>query len=121
MAINRWYRGYASDVTDVLMHMDVLSQGFDMMQRCENDGFSDRVVAFASLGRNQWGSIDRVTVNGTTYRFAVNDQRRVTGLLATLATGRGRWAGSMRAPARSPSDSPRRATRTSTLTSMRST
>jgi len=85
VAINRWYRGYESNLTEVLMFMDVLSQGFDKMQLCENDGYSDRVISFAALSRNQWGYIDGVTVNGHDYRFGVDDKGRVTDVLSPLA------------------------------------
>jgi autotransporter-associated beta strand protein len=84
VAVNRWCRGFDSDLTEVLFFMDVLSQGFDKMQLCENDGSSDRVISFASLRRNQWGYIDGVTVNGHDYRFTVNDRGRVTTLLSPL-------------------------------------
>lgn len=80
VAIDRFRRGFTGNATEVLFFMDVLSQGLDKMQLCENDDASNRVISFARLHRNPQGFIDQVDVNGRSYRFAVDDQGVVTAI-----------------------------------------
>ncbi|MEI8211933.1 MAG: tandem-95 repeat protein [Planctomycetota bacterium] len=85
VAINRWYQGYDTNITEVLFFMDVLSLGLSKILLCENDGYSDQVISFAKLSRNQWGFIDGVFVNGREYRFSVDNKGKVTQVLSPLA------------------------------------
>ncbi|MFM2012962.1 MAG: hypothetical protein RLZZ396_1746, partial [Planctomycetota bacterium] len=87
VAVNRWYQGYDTNITEVLFFMDVFSLGLNKIQLCENDGYSDQVISFAKLTRNQWGYIDGVSVNGRDYRFSVDNQGKVTDILSPLAPG----------------------------------
>lgn len=92
VALDRWRRGFDSDINEVLFFMDVLSLGLDKMQLCENDGYSNQVISFASLHRDARGRIDGVTVNGREYRFGVNPDGRVTAVLAQPAATLGIFA-----------------------------
>jgi autotransporter-associated beta strand protein len=85
VAINRWYQGYDTNITEVLFFMDVLSLGLSKIQLCENDEYSNQVISFAKLSRNQWGFIDGVFVNGREYRFSVDNKGNVTQVLSPLA------------------------------------
>ncbi|MFM8891483.1 MAG: FG-GAP-like repeat-containing protein [Planctomycetia bacterium] len=93
VAIDRFRRGFTGNATEVLFFMDVLSQGLDKMQLCENDDSSNRVISFARLHRNPQGFIDQVDVNGRSYRFAVDDQGVVTAIPPDAPTVRRAVAG----------------------------
>ena len=80
VAIDRWLRGFDSNITEVLFFMDVMSLGLGKMQLCENDGYCDQVISFAELHRDQYGHIDRVTVNGRQYKFTLDPDGRVVGV-----------------------------------------
>lgn len=80
VAIDRWRRGYDSNITEVLFFMDVLSQGLGKMQLCENDGVSNQVISFAMLSRDVRGHINGVTVNGREYRFDLDSSGKVIAI-----------------------------------------
>jgi hypothetical protein len=83
VAIDRWKRGFRSNLSEVLFFMEIWSLGLDKMKFCENDNACRQVISFAWLHRNQRGYIDRVDLGDRRYEFAVNDQGVVTALLQT--------------------------------------
>ena len=81
VAIDRWRRGYRSNLSEVLLFMEIWSLGLDKMKFCENDNACRQVISFAKLRRNRHGYIDRVDLGNRFYEFDVNDQGVVTTLL----------------------------------------
>ena len=81
VAIDRWKRGFKSNLSEVLFFMEIWSLGLDKMKFCENDNACRQVISFAKLRRNRHGYIDRVDLGDRYYEFAVNDQGVVTALL----------------------------------------
>ena len=81
VAIDRWKRGFPSNLSEVLFFMEVWSLGLDKMKFCENDNACRQVISFAKLRRNSHGYIDRVDLGDRCYEFTVNDRGIVTALL----------------------------------------
>lgn len=81
VAIDRWKRGFPSNLSEVLFFLEIWSLGLDKMKFCENDNACRQVISFAQLRRNQHGYIDRVDLGDRYYEFAVNEQGVVTALL----------------------------------------
>jgi hypothetical protein len=81
VALDRWRRGYDTNITEVLHFMDVQSKGRNKMKLWENNDANDQVIAFAKLYRNAQGYIDGVDVNGRSYRFVVDSAGVVTAAL----------------------------------------
>ena len=81
VAIDRYRRGFPTNLTEVLFFLDVWSLGLDKMKFYEVDAQTNQTISFAKLGRNQAGYIDRVEVEGRVYRFVVNDRGVVKQVL----------------------------------------
>ena len=81
VALDRWKRGFKSNLAEVLFFMEIWSLGLDKMKFCENDNACRQVFSYAKLHRNQHGYIDRVDLGDRYYEFAVDDQGAVTALL----------------------------------------
>ena len=81
VALDRWKRGFKSNLAEVLFFMEVWSLGFDKMKFCENDDACRQVFSFAQLRRNRDGFIDRVDLSDRFYEFAVDTQGAVTALV----------------------------------------
>jgi hypothetical protein len=81
VAIDRWNRGFKSNLAEVLFFMEIWSLGLDKMKFYENDNACRQVISFAKLRRNPHGYIDRVELIDRYYEFAVNDQGAVTALV----------------------------------------
>ena len=81
VAIDRWKRGFKSNLAEVLFYMEVWSLGLDKMKFCENDNACRQVFSFAKLRRNAHGYIDRVDLGDRYYEFAVDEQGAITRLL----------------------------------------
>ena len=60
VAIDRWKRGFKSNLSEVLFFMEIWSLGLDKLKFCENDNACRQVISFAKLRRNAHGYIDRV-------------------------------------------------------------
>jgi hypothetical protein len=87
VAIDRWKRGFQSNLSEVLFFMEIWSLGLDKMKFCENDNACRRVISFAKLRRNAHGYIDRVDLGNRYYEFAVNNQGMVTALVRAPERG----------------------------------
>jgi hypothetical protein len=85
VAIDRWNRGFKSNLTEVLLFMEIWSLGYNKMKFCENDNACRQVISFAALRRNDHGYIDRVDLGDRYYEFAVNDDGVVTNIVHTPA------------------------------------
>jgi hypothetical protein len=83
VAIDRWNRGFKSNLSEVLFYLEIWSLGLDKMKFYENDNACRQVISFAQLRRNAWGYIDRVDLGDRYYEFVVDDQGAVTALLHT--------------------------------------
>lgn len=71
----------STDLTEVLLFMDIQSKGADKMKFWENTDANDQTISRAKLRRNAQGCIDGVEVNGRAYRFTVNSAGIVTAVL----------------------------------------
>ena len=83
VAMDRWKRGFPSNLSEVLFFMEIWSLGLDKMKFCENDNACRQVFSFAKLRRNRHGYIDRVELGDRYYEFAVDEHGVVTALLHT--------------------------------------
>lgn len=81
VAIDRWKRGFKSNLSEVLFYMEIWSLGLDKLKFCENDNACRQVFSFAKLHRNAAGYIDRVNLGDRYYEFTVDDQGAVTALV----------------------------------------
>lgn len=81
VAIDRWKRGFKSNLSEVLFFMEIWSLGLDKMKFCENDNACRQIFSFAKLRRNAAGYIDRVDLGDRYYEFAVDGQGAVTALV----------------------------------------
>ena len=81
VALDRWARGYKSNLTEVLFYMDIWSLGYDKMKFSENDNACNWVFSYAKLRRNGQGYIDRVDLSDRYYEFVVDDKGVVTDLV----------------------------------------
>ena len=81
VALDRWHRGYHSNLTEVLFFLDIWSLGFNKVKFYENDNACNQVLSFARLGRNAKGYIDRIDLGDRYYQFGVNDKGVVTGVI----------------------------------------
>jgi hypothetical protein len=80
-ALDRWRRGYDTNITEVLHFMDIQSKGRNKMKLWENNDANDQVISYAQLYRNGQGYINGVDVNGRSYRFVVDNTGVVTAAL----------------------------------------
>jgi len=74
VALDRWARGYRSNLTEVLLFLDIWSLGMDKVKFCENDNACNQVISFARLRRNRHGYIDRIDLGDRAYEFVVDDK-----------------------------------------------
>lgn len=81
VALDRWQRGYDTNITEVLHFLDVHSKGANKMKFWENTDTNDQRISFAKLYRNAQGYIDGIDVNGRSYRFVVDSTGVVTAAL----------------------------------------
>jgi hypothetical protein len=88
VAIDRWKRGFRSNLSEVLFYLEIWSLGLDKMKFYENDNACRQVISFAKLRRNRHGYIDRVDLGDRYYEFAVSDRGVVTALLHAPERGR---------------------------------
>ena len=88
VAIDRWRRGFKSNLSEVLFFMEIWSLGLDKMKFCANDNACRQVFSFAKLRRNAQRYIDRVDLGDRYCEFAVNDQGVVTALVHTPGRSR---------------------------------
>lgn len=88
VAIDRWRRGFRSNLSEVLFFMEIWSLGLEKMKFCENDNACRQVFSFARLRRNRHGHIDRVDLGDRYYEFAVDERGAVTALAHTPETSR---------------------------------
>ena len=72
VALDRWQRGYKSNLTEVLFFLDIWSLGYNVIKFYENDNSCNQVIEFAELRRNQHGYIDRIGFADRYYEFKVN-------------------------------------------------
>ena len=82
VALDRWRHGYDTNLTEVLLFMDIHSKGANKMKLWENDDTNEQRIAWAKLTRNQHGYIDSVEVEGRVYRFVVDAAGVVTAVTA---------------------------------------
>jgi hypothetical protein len=81
VALDRWNRGYRSNLTEVLFFLDVWSLGLDKTKFYENDNACNQVISFARLGRNRKGHIERIDLGDRYYQFVVDDQGVATRIV----------------------------------------
>lgn len=81
VAIDRYKRGFKSNLSEVLFFMEIWSLGLDKLTFCENDNACRQVYAFAKLRRNKDGYIDQINLGDRYYEFAIDEHGRVTDLL----------------------------------------
>jgi hypothetical protein len=81
VALDRWNRGYRSNLTEVLLFLDIWSLGLDKVKFYENDNACNQVISFARLGRNAQGYIDRIDLGDRYYQFAVDDKGVATRVI----------------------------------------
>lgn len=81
VALDRWKRGYRSNLTEVLFFMDIWSLGLDKIKFYENDNACRQVISFARLRRNAQGYIDRIDLGDRAYEFTVDPKGIVTGIV----------------------------------------
>jgi hypothetical protein len=83
VAIDRWNRGYKSNLTEVLFFMDIWSLGLNKIKFYENDNACNQVIFFARLRRNQHGYIDRIDLHDRYYEFVVDKKGVVSEVVHT--------------------------------------
>ncbi|MBK8100453.1 MAG: VCBS repeat-containing protein [Planctomycetes bacterium] len=76
VALDRWQRGYRSNLTEVLFYIDLLSKGADKVRFCENDDANNLVVRYARLTRDAKGFIGGIQVGSRSWQFT-NDANGV--------------------------------------------
>jgi hypothetical protein len=81
VALDRWQRGFRSNLTEVLFYLDVWSVGLNKVKFVENEHACNQVIRFAQLRRNGRGYIDRIDLGDRYYEFTVDDQGLVTGII----------------------------------------
>lgn len=81
VALDRWRRGYKSDLTEVLFFLDVWSLGLDKIKFYENDDACNQVICFARLHRNRHGYIDRIDLGDRFYEFLADQKGVVTDVV----------------------------------------
>ena len=81
VAIDRWNRGYRSNLSEVLLFMEIWSLGLDKMKFYENDIACRQVISFAKLRRNAAGYIDRIDLGDRYYEFEIDEQGVVTRIV----------------------------------------
>lgn len=81
VAIDRWQRGFRSNLSEVLFFMEIWSVGMGKMKFYENDDACRQVIAFARLRRDRHGFIDRVDLGSRFYEFALDERGAVTKLI----------------------------------------
>jgi Bacterial Ig domain/FG-GAP-like repeat len=82
VAINRWKNGYKSNLTEVILFMDIWSLGLNKMKFYETDDLSNQIISFARLRRNEYGYIDRIDLaENRYYEFVVNEKGVVTEIV----------------------------------------
>jgi len=83
VAIDRWNRGYKSNLTEVLLFIDIWSLGLNKTKLYENDNACNQLIFFAQLRRNQHGYIDRIDLSDRHYEFVVDENGIVTEIVHT--------------------------------------
>lgn len=78
VALDRWKRGYQSNLTEVLFFLDIWSLGLNKVKFYENDNACNQVISFAALRRNRHGYIDRIDLGDRCYEFVVDARGVVT-------------------------------------------
>ncbi|MCH5373846.1 MAG: FG-GAP-like repeat-containing protein [Planctomycetes bacterium] len=81
VAIDRWQRGYKSNLTEVLFFMDIWSLGRNKIKFYENDNACNQVISFAQLRRNRRGYIERIDLADRYYEFIVDENGVVTDVV----------------------------------------
>lgn len=81
VAIDRWHRGYRSNLTEVLFFLDVWSLGLNKIKFSENDNACNQTISFAQLGRNPQGYINRIDLGDRYYEFVVDEKGIATELV----------------------------------------
>ncbi len=81
VAIDRFRRGYASNITEVLFFLDVWSLGLPKAKFYEIDNASRQVISYVKLRRTPKGCIDRIDLRDRCYEFTVDDNGVVTGIV----------------------------------------
>jgi hypothetical protein len=81
VALDRWKRGYKSNLTEVLLYMDIWSVGFNKIKFSENDNACNQVISYAQLRRNRHGYIDKIDLGDRYYEFKVDEKGIVTDIV----------------------------------------
>ena len=84
VAIDRYRRGFTSNITEVLFFMDLWSMRQDKIKLYEVDGDANQTISFATLKRNEHGFIEAVQIDDRRYAFEVDDQGVVTAVQEAL-------------------------------------
>jgi hypothetical protein len=74
VAVDRWRRGYESNLTEVLFFLDIWSLGLDKMKFYETDNAANQEIEYARLGRNPQGYINRIEFADRRYEFSVDEK-----------------------------------------------
>ncbi|MFM8577853.1 MAG: hypothetical protein ACKOCN_03490, partial [Planctomycetaceae bacterium] len=81
VAVDRFARGFTSNLTEVLFFIDLWSAGLDKVIFYETDDASNQRLRFVRLRRTPRGHIDRLDLGDRRYDFAVDDEGVVTEIL----------------------------------------
>ncbi|HUS91361.1 MAG TPA: FG-GAP-like repeat-containing protein [Phycisphaerae bacterium] len=81
VAIDRWSRGYRSNLTEVLLFLDIWSVGLEKVKFYEVDNACRQVISFARLRRTPQGYIDRIDLGDRYYEFKVDAQGVTTDIV----------------------------------------
>ena len=81
VAIDRWNRGFRSNLTEVLFFLDLWSVGMDKVKFYEVDNACNQTISFARLGRTPRGYIRSIDLGERRYEFAVDEKGVVTALV----------------------------------------
>jgi hypothetical protein len=81
VATDRFRRGYPSNLSEVLLFLDIWSVGLPKVRLCENDNANNQVFRYAQVRRTAQGAIDRVDLGERYYEFEVDASGTVTKIV----------------------------------------
>ena len=84
VAIDRYKRGYPSNVGEVLFFLEIWSVGLPKVRFCENDNANNQVFRYAMVRRNSAGWIDQIDFGNRVYEFKVDAEGSVTDIVRVL-------------------------------------
>jgi hypothetical protein len=80
VAIERFRKGYPSNLGEVLLFIEIWSVGMDKVRFSENDNANNQVFSYAKVRRTAGGYIDRIDLGDRYYEFAIGQDGAVTAI-----------------------------------------